>query len=288
MKILFQHLESSEDETFLTYHLKKKYYDVPLHYHPEIEIMYVIKGQGMRIVGNSIQNFKENDLVIVGSGVSHVWKSDKSYHLDNDLETEYIVLFINEELVNKSLYTLPEFISIRNMLLNSDKGISFDKEKSKKLKDSFIEIAQSTGINKLHKTTKLLSKLSEIKEIKYLSERNLAENDNNNDSDRLNKCIDYITDNFQNKIELKKVADLASLTPNSFCRYFKIRTTKTFSQYVSELRTSKACNLLIETDSTIENIAFECGFNTMPNFYKQFKNKFHILPKEYREKYRVE
>lgn len=288
MEVLYQHLESSESDSFLTYHFKKKHYDVPLHYHPEVEIMYVLKGHGMRIVGDSIKNFKKDDLVIVGPGVSHVWKNDKEYYADNDLYTEYVVLFIEVELIQKTLFSLPELSHIKKMLHNSDKGIVIPKKKAKKFKPDFVKIAKSKGIDKLNHTINLLSELALIDNYKYLSERSFIKDCDNTDSNRLNRCIDYITDNFQDKVELNKVAELANMTSNSFCRYFKVRTTKTFSQYVTELRLNKACQLLIDTNNNIEDIAFDSGFNAMPNFYKQFNKRMEMSPKEYRAKYKEE
>lgn len=286
METLFQHLESPAEESFITFHFEKKHYDVPLHYHPEIEIMYVIKGHGLRIVGDSIRSFKEGDLVIVGSGISHVWKSDRIYQENNDLRTEYIVLFVKKEMLTNHFFKLPEFSKLSNMLANANRGMKFPEKDALKLGQQFYDIIESNGIDKFNKMITLLSELSDITTFEYLSTKAFNEGTENYDSDRLNKCIDYITDNYQKSIKLKEVAEMANLTPNSFCRYFKVRTTKTLSQYITELRINKACQLLIKSNSNIDDIAFESGFNALPNFYNHFYNRMEMRPTEYREKYK--
>ena len=269
----------------MTVHFNKKCFDVPLHFHPEIEIMYIVKGHGIRIVGNTINTFKAGDLVIVGSGISHVWKSDRIFDQDNDLRTEWMVLFVTKDLVKNIFNHLPEFANIKKMLGNSKKGIKFSDKSAKILKPQFEELSESHGIEKFEKALNLLYAMSVQHNCRFLSEKDIIPGDEEGDYDRLKKCIEYITDNFQNKIELKKVADIATMTPNSFCRYFKLRTTKTFSQYVTELRINRVCQLLIDTDEKIENIAFDSGFNAIPNFYNQFNKRIKMSPNGYREKY---
>ncbi|MEN8138860.1 MAG: AraC family transcriptional regulator [Bacteroidota bacterium] len=280
MDAIYQNLESISHDTFFTVHSHKSHYNVPLHFHPEIEIMYTIKGSGVRIVGDNISNYNEGELVIVGANIPHVWKRDKNN--SEDEISERIVLFVNNSELLKATFSLPEFTEIKNMLAKSEKGILYRDDKDFSIKDSILSISKKKGFERFSEVINLLRKLSEIKEYDSLSLGNLKHSEANRDENRLNKCIEYISENYHSKIELETISDIANLTPNSFCRYFKKRTTKTFSQYVSDVRLNKACQLLLETNNNIEVIAYESGYNSLSNFNNQFFRKFGFSPKEYR------
>ena len=282
MDLLYQHLETPQDESFLTVHVNLNYFEVPLHYHPKIEIMYVIQGDGIRIVGDRIDNFEAGDFVIVGPNVSHVWKSDKK-HLENpDLQSECITLFIDPYVLNENIFSLPEFKKVNRMLQNSNKGIKFTN--SEYLGNKLKVIGKSSGINKFQRVIDLLSDMAESESYEYLTDgvRVVNKETIKGDSDRLNNCLEFITDNYHRKIELKEVSDLANLTTNSFCRYFKKRTTKSFSRYLTELRVNSACKMLVNTDDNIKEIAYSSGFHSLSNFNSQFHKVTNLSPKGYR------
>jgi AraC-like DNA-binding protein len=83
---------------------------------------------------------------------------------------------------------------------------------------------------------------------------------------------------------LKEVADLIYLTESNFCKFFKKATGKTYSDYVNEIRINEASRLLIQSDKTISQISFECGFETLTYFNRVFLNKKGITPSFYRKK----
>jgi AraC-like DNA-binding protein len=101
----------------------------------------------------------------------------------------------------------------------------------------------------------------------------------------MSDVYNYIMLNFKKNIMLEEVAEIASMSPTSFSRYFKARTNKPFSSFVSELRIGYACKQLMEDKNTIAQVCFDCGFNTLSNFNKQFKEQMHKTPFEYRKEY---
>src|SRR5690606_25691702 len=102
------------------------------------------------------------------------------------------------------------------------------------------------------------------------------------DTKRMNEVIAYIRDNYREKVDLEDLANIAKMTKNSFCRYFKQNTGKTPIQFVSELRVSHACRLLRSSDMNLKEICYESGFNSFVNFHKIFKNITHTSPKQYK------
>lgn len=279
MDLLYQNLESLEDSTFKCLHIRRKHHLVPLHYHPEIEIMFNMEGIGTRVVGNSVQSYDQGDFVLVGSNTPHVWKSAPEHYLDNNLQVECLVLFIPDQL---PLFDLRELHPIKKLLNDSKRGIYFPDVHVPVLSRKLKKIHNSHGITRIINVLELLFEMANLKGTSYLSTPQLSTEHDQRDFDRLSTCIDYILRNYDQKIELKDLADLANMTTNSFCRYFKKRTTKTFSQYLIELRISKATRLLMDSDWSIRQIAFSCGFNSLSNFNQHFRQLKQMSPVEYR------
>ncbi|MEO8820684.1 MAG: AraC family transcriptional regulator, partial [Ginsengibacter sp.] len=105
---------------------------------------------------------------------------------------------------------------------------------------------------------------------------------NVNSSDRLNKVIDYILQNFDQDITLPKVASAANMGLTTFCNFFKDNYRITFVEYLNTVRIGHACKLLTEKDQNVVEIAYECGYNSLANFNRQFKKYKQMTPTEYR------
>lgn len=105
------------------------------------------------------------------------------------------------------------------------------------------------------------------------------------ETDRMNLVYEYVLKNFRQRINLKDVADLLDLTPTSFNRYFTMKNNKSFSKFVAEIRIKHACKLLPETNDSVEQVCYECGFNTLSNFNKQFKEIMQQKPMQYKKEF---
>ena len=102
------------------------------------------------------------------------------------------------------------------------------------------------------------------------------------ETERMRKVHEYVMQNYRGSLRLDEVASLAGMATAAFCRYFKARTNKTFSDFVSELRVGYACKLLMENKLNVTQVCYESGFNTLSNFNKQFKDLQDKTPSEYR------
>ena len=113
--------------------------------------------------------------------------------------------------------------------------------------------------------------IGDCAQTKFLSSTGFRQNFEEADKDRINAICDYSFANFKSKVLLNEIADIANLSPNSFCRYFKAKTQKTYSQFITEIRVGHACKLLIENNLSIKQVCYESGFNNFTSFYKYFK-----------------
>ena len=93
------------------------------------------------------------------------------------------------------------------------------------------------------------------------------------ETDRMADLYKYIHENYKNDIPLATIAGIANLTPQSFCRMFKKRTNKHFIEYLNEVRISKACKFLLDTDWSISEIAY--------NSYKSIRQALQKKPIAY-------
>ena len=91
---------------------------------------------------------------------------------------------------------------------------------------------------------------------------------------------------FKNEIRIDEVANLANMSVPAFCRYFKKRSNKTFSDFIAEIRIGHACKLLGSEQLSIAEVCYESGFNTLSNFNKKFKEIMNITPTEFKKEVR--
>ncbi|MBO9572949.1 MAG: helix-turn-helix transcriptional regulator, partial [Chitinophagaceae bacterium] len=94
--------------------------------------------------------------------------------------------------------------------------------------------------------------------------------------------LKFINDNLHLAITLEQVAEIACMTENAFCRFFRSRLKKNFSQYLKEQRIAKACSLLIQTGRPISDISDLCGYRSTSHFSQVFKSKIRQTPFQYR------
>lgn len=256
---------------------------VPWHYHPEIEIMYIEKGCGTRFVGDHIESYKEGDVCIIGPNLPHEWRSSKFLSTNSAC----LCLFFRKELFDGVMINIPEFFNIKNLLERSQRGIKFTGV-TRKLVAAFIsESFTSSGVNRITNLIKLLDMMANTQDYELLASSGFTSSVHSSDFERLNKVLSFLLKNYNKQIKLEEVSALIGLTPTAFCRYFKVRTNKTFIQYLNDLRIGYAKRLLIEGKMKISTISVEVGFNNLSNFIEQFKRSVDMLPTEYQKEYGI-
>jgi AraC-like DNA-binding protein len=277
MKAILEDIKTNQGiSSFHAFRYQVPYFQFKWHYHPEFELTYIVKGNGYRIVGNSYEPFADGDLVLLGSNLPHTW----SGKADGDVNSDAIVIQFSSEFISPFL-EFNESILIKNMLESSLRGINFEPDEQ--LVTKIIEITNTNGVDRILKLISILDILSK-KQIKLIAPNTFHNVVSKKSEVRINKVCLFIQNNFQNKIYLKEVADLIYLTESNFCKFFKKATGKTYSDYVNEIRINEASRLLIQSDKTISQISFECGFETLSYFNRVFLNKKGITPSLHRKR----
>ncbi len=259
------------------------------HFHPEIELIYFLKSTGTRYVGNSIGNFEPGELYMIGSNVPHLFRNHREYYgQESHLSAvDLVVVKFQADFLGKSFTDLVEAKGMRRLFHLANRGIKFSKTSTYLSHKHILGLLRNEGLSGIVELLNVLDILSATEDYEILCEEEIVHNFSNDEKERMGKIISFLNQNFDKRIELEEVSEIACMTPTAFCRYFKKKTKKSFTQFLNEIRLGHACKLLIEGDEQIATIAYQSGFNTMTNFNRQFKTLLQMTPTEYMEKYKV-
>jgi len=262
------------------------YMDYPLHYHPEYEIILVEKSSGIRLMGNHVGHFTDGDLVFVSSNLPHVWKNDKEFYQGNkDLFVDVYVIHFRENALSEGFFNLAELSHIRKLFALGRQGIQIRGKDHAPIAALVRKVYQSSGFERLMAFLQTLDAFAHAQDYELLSSSVYAESAINTETDRINRVIDYLMENYTQEIGLKKLADLANMNKASFCRYFKSRTHKTCSQFLNEIRIIHSCKLLVNSNMTVSEICYETGYNNISHFNRQFKLITGSSAKQFKKQY---
>lgn len=283
MKLQFKSSEQDSLSSIYAKRLHRPHMGGDWHFHKEFELIYFLKGQGMRIVGDHISNFQKGELVLVGQWLPHLWRND-----ENDSEgtvTDFVVIKFTRMFGGVDLFAMPELLHIKALLKEANQGILFSKKTRKLVHDDLLKLTTAEASEKLILLLSILRTLVRSKNYQTLSGPNFAIPKQVAGENRLQKVINHISTNFSQNISLEDISTIAAMTPPAFCRFFKTRTNKTFSLFLNEVRISKACQLLINGEAPIKQICYDVGFSSLTNFNRTFKSFKGISPSSYRDSY---
>jgi AraC-like DNA-binding protein len=260
--------------------------DYPWHYHPEFEIIFVEKSYGIRLMGNHAGNFSDGDLMFIGPNLPHVWKNDEAFYKDNkDLQVDVYVIQFREDALREGFFDLPEFTHIKKLFLLGQQGLLIKGRERMEIAELIKKVYSSSGVDRLIMFLKTLDAFAKSKDYDLLSSPGYTDSFNTAETERINKVMNYLMENYNKEIKLKEISALISLNRSSFCRYFRSRTHKTCTQFINEIRIAHACKLLINRNMTITEICYETGYNNISHFNRQFKLITRMTAREYEKKY---
>jgi AraC-like DNA-binding protein len=281
MKPQIQKLPLSEHSSFVADKFITPYFETPWHYHPEYELVMIIKGKGKRFVGNHVSDYSEGDLDLLGPNLPHWYRKENFEEAGGSL-----VIHFKEEFLGNVFLRIPEMQKIGLLFERSKMGLHFTGNTKAVATQKMEEMLSLSGIERLICLLSLLRILSDSCEYASLSSPELV-NQNERESDRLQKVFSYVLDHFKEDIHVTDVAKISMMSPSGFSRYFKKRTKKNFSHFVNEIRISYACKQLIKDNFSISYVCYESGFNNMVNFNKQFKKIVKQTPNQFKQQYNL-
>lgn len=285
MKVLPFKVPKTQNESFQVQVEDLLHFYGELHAHPEIQITYIKKSTGTLVAGDYIGTFEPERLYIIGSNQPHVFRNGSEYYMDESKLKAYgISIFINKDLFGKSFLGLPEISQLYDFFERSERGMEFGSTITNEVLPLILRFTKSQGFSRMTALFNLLEKLVLTDNYRFLSSVAAKKQVNPKNGERMNTIFQFTLKEYSREISLEEVADLANLTPQSFCRYFKIHTRKNYFTFLNEVRVGNACQLLQKKELSISQIAFSCGFNNLSNFNRIFKNITGSTPKDFRSK----
>lgn len=274
MKPVLENINADKESSILTFKYSSQNFDTPWHFHPQFELTYIEKSFGTKFIGDYVGSYKPQELVLVGSNLPHCWKNSQN---KNTLSESIIVQW------NKnSLAKIPELKNVFELLKKANRGLIFSKQTSKKIKPELNKILKLNNEEKYLQLLKILIILTKESYI-FLSEGNFNDELANNHQDRIGKIHHFVDKHYQKKIHLLEVATIVGMSEQSFSRFFSKLMGRPFFSYLNEYRINIASRLLLDTDMSVSEIGYSCGYESLPFFYKQFKKVKNETPFKYRK-----
>lgn len=261
-------------------------FDTTWHYHPELELHCVLRGEGIRFIGDKISNFSAGEMVLLGENMPHTWYCKEAYSQKaSHKHIEAIVLQFLPNCMGSDFLLLPEARLLLKLYEKARKGMVIHGDTHKKLLQLLFQMLNAEGMEKMVVLLSILHLLSETEDYTFISTTYTFHPPDRQETERLSAVHNYTLSNFKKVITLEEIAAISNLTVTSFCRYFKLMTRKTYYDFLTEVRVSHVCRLLIEDKLSIPHISNQCGFLNISNFYRQFKKVTGVTPVTYKRNY---
>jgi AraC-like DNA-binding protein len=283
MKELLEEIKLNPDESFFIGifqdHIDKSHW----HYHQEFELSFITEGSGKRIVGDSTEEFHTGDLIFIGPRIPHVWfpeERHKRQHSGRTLESVY--LLFNHDILPDSLTSLPEFSNIRKAIHLSERGIRITGNTLNEVSSIMLQLPYMSNVKRLMLFYEIMDLIGQSDTFSYLASADYVKSKFETANSRVKNIHEFLMKNYQNDIDLKEVAEVAHMAPASVCRFFKTSTGMTIFEYLNKIKIEYSCQLLLNTDLNILDISYDCGFNNLSHFNKQFKKFIAVTPTQFR------
>ncbi len=278
LKVLPFKIPKPENEALIYQEERGEYFYDQLHQHGEIQISLIVKGEGSLIVGDTINEYKPNDILVLGSYVPHVFRSDVSASNESLMYS----LFFDKDSFGHSFFKLPDLAQMFYFFKDVEYGIRV-LSKRKKIIKLFNKLKTDNKIVRIATLLKIMDHISHAKTAP-LSSFIYKKKYTDDEGKRMNDVFKYAIEKYYEPITLEDVAEKANMSKNAFCRYFKKRTNKTFFQFLIEIRIDKACKMIYNNpDLPISLISEQCGFQNLANFNRKFKEIKGVTPSYYRK-----
>ena len=286
MKALPFKIPKVENSSFHLQTDDEPYFYDKLHQHPELQLVWIVKGEGTLIYGDYLGEFKPNEVYLIGSNVPHVFRSKAEYYLPETPGILSKAVFFKPDLIVKGKEVFPELSYLEAFLIEADRGLKIDSSKTEAITELMNEVFNSSSASRLGKIFGLIDEIkkSEYQTLSELPQKSIKENQGK----RLDDVFKFTLENYHRPIQLDEVAEVVHMNKAAFCRYFKQHTRKTYLNFLNEIRLQKASELLKNSDFPIAQIAYEVGFNNLSNFNRTFKLNKGKPPFEYRKGFKAD
>jgi AraC-like DNA-binding protein len=285
-KVLNEITPLSEKDCFYVVDRHKKQFDYPVHQHKEFEINFIENAEGgLRIVGDSVENIGPYDLAMIGGdSLEHAWEQGNCVSTD----IHEITIQFSRTLFSEAQLAKNQFAAIRKMFEAAENGIVFPMPTILRIYHDLEELVREPdSFTQYLKFVNLLNLLATSGPYRVLASSSFVHAGvSGEESRRIQKVKQYIDDHSSEAIRQTDLADLVGMSRSAFSSFFKLRTGRTLSEYLIDIRLGNAARMLVDTNQSISEICYACGFNNLSNFNRIFKSRKGSTPREFRSLYK--
>ncbi len=254
------------------------------HYHQEYELSFITEGSGSRIVGDSIEEFHPGDLIFIGPRIPHVWFSETPVMNQSSGRTlESVYLLFNQAILPGALTSLPEFNMVNRAIQLSERGIRITGDTLNQVSRIMLQLPYLNSMKRLTLFYEIMDIIGQSQSFTFLASADYIQNRFVSTNKRVKNIHEFLMHNYREEVNLNEIASLVHMAPASACRFFKSSTGMTIFEYLNKLKIDLACNLLMNTELNIVDISYDCGFNNLSHFNKQFRKFLGKTPSEFRK-----
>ena len=272
-----------KNDLFIANYWPDNQMDFPLHFHEDYELNLTLNVRGKRILGNLVEDFTEKDLVITTPNVLHCYKRDDAFL---NTRCEVVVIQFPKELPSWGIFDTDQLRDIRNMLCQPAPGLKFSEETAEAVRERLLRLPTVEGFEGVQLFLDILHELAcaDRTQVELIGVQ--SSDSSFPHSRRINRIVQFVEKNYNRKISLEDVGEQVGMSASSVSRFFKKRPRHNFWDYLNGFRIDRAAQMMIETEHTISEISYACGFNNISNFNRVFRERIGTTPSDYRNKFK--
>jgi AraC-like DNA-binding protein len=281
MKLHYEDIPADAASSFVLREFRWPRFPFNWHYHPELELTWIVKGAGLRFVGDSVEEFAPGDLCFIGSNTPHCWAS----HPGAARGAYSVVIQFRPELLGGTFLQTPEMRPVMKLMRDARRGLKIREPESRAIRQRMEEITRQRphSLQRLCSLLAILAHLADTKCYDSLTSIQYEQPSNEAVDKKLARVLNFVYANFGPELTQRDVAKSIGYSPQAFSRFFKQAMGKPYVHFVNELKIHKACRALIETTASVTEVAFNAGFNNLSHFNAQFRRVKKTTPLNYRK-----
>ena len=284
MEPLYFKIPRSEEETIRIESWDLNFFFDPIHFHEDCQLTYILEGDGDIFIGETISPFNKGDVFLIGKNIPHVLRNSDSYYQNPNLHARAISVFFSQDTLMKIFNLLPETAALQKLLSFSAHGIKLSGKTASEVHQGLERMLKLQQFDCFLEFMGILNSISKADDINLISKTSMPLHSVSEDNKKITRVFEYVMANFHRKITLEEISSIVNMSPTAFCRFFKQRTLKTFSNFLIEIRIGNACKMLVEDDYNTTQCCFFNGYNNVSNFHRQFRKVTGMTPSEYKQK----
>lgn len=253
-----------------------------LHVHPEYEMAYLSRGGGIRCVNDTVEEFGNEDIVIVPGGIPHGWFFDPALCPEDGIIRDCCCQF-SFDIARRLCAAIPELGDMVKFYSELKQAIKLTGNAHRSAAAFFDLITGMSASRQALSFVGLLNEIYECGEYTFIGSPEIVDIKGVQPRMKFNAIHKLIAENYSRTITLGEAAEAVGMNKTAFCNAFRRMYGTSFIKYLTHYRMKAAARLLETTTMNVGDIAYRVGFNDVPHFNRLFAEQFHTTPTKYRQ-----